>query len=635
MHPLLKRQLKKIGYNDDEELGDVHTLQQFIYGVDKAYKDADDDRKLLENMLHLSSSEMLGLYEKLKSKSQKDLAISERKYQILIENIEKYYFFYSYDAQGNITYVSDSVIDILGYEKKDFKEGLDRYFSDDSINHQAKVYAELSKQGIKQEPYECAVFSKDNKLYYLEVTEVPIFDEKGDLESVEGIVRDITKGYESQHQIKYLALHDSLTGLCNRTCLYEKLDALTFSSKRLKQKFAVLFLDLDHFKYINDTLGHDVGDILLRNVSQRLASMVRKEDIVARIGGDEFVIVLTNVDEISLLSIVNKFLNVLREVWQVENHELHVTSSIGIAMYPADGNTREELMKHADMAMYNAKDLGRDNICFFTATINDTFHYNMNLEQEMASALEEGQFKLYYQPKLELKTNKILGAEALIRWEHPTLGLLLPDCFISLAESTGFIVKLGQWVVEEACRTIAKLNRVYIGINLNLSVNVSTRQFQLGDLYSVIKSSLEHSDIDGSQLSLEITESIMLNNDEKMIEILTKIKALGIKIFMDDFGLGYSSLSYLSRLPIDNIKIDKEFVSDIPKDGSSSALLDAICAMGDALNMEVIAEGVEEENQHQYLLTRNCYAYQGFLYSEAIPENRYIEMIKKEKISKI
>ena len=631
MHQLLRRQLKKIGFKNgnlrDEE------LKKLLHAVDLAYIDADDDRELLENMLHISSTEMQELNEKLKFKSKKELETSEKKYESLIKNIEKYYFFYSYDAEGNITYVSDSVVDILGYEKKEFVEGLDRYFSNDDINDKAKINASLSKQGIKQEPYECSVFSKNNILYYFEVTEIPVFDKEGNLESVEGIVRNITKYHEAQYKIEHMAMHDSLTGLCNRTCLYEKLDVLISSSKRSDQKFAVLFLDLDHFKYINDTLGHDTGDMLLKNVSQRLLATVRKEDIIARIGGDEFVMVLSNVDETSLLSIINKVLKLLRGIWHVEKHELHVTSSIGIAMYPADGTTRKELMKHADMAMYNAKDLGRDNVCFFTETINDEFHYNMNLEQDMVSALQDEQFELYYQPKIELKTNKILGAEALIRWKHPTLGLLMPENFISLAESTGFIVKLGQWVVEESCRAIARFNKMGLDQKLNISINVSTRQFQLGDLYQVLKSALDAANIEGSQLSLEITESIMFHNDNKMIELLTKIKALGIKIFMDDFGLGYSSLSYLSRLPIDNIKIDKEFVADIPKDGANSALLDAICAMGNALDMNVIAEGVEEEHQHKYLLERGCYAYQGFLYSQAIPENRYVEIIKKAETS--
>lgn len=628
MHSLLRRQLKKIGFQDgdlkDEE------VKKLLSVVDLAYKDADDDRNLLENMLHISSTEMQGLYEKLQSKSKKELEISEKKYETLIKNIEKYYFFYSYDADGNVTYVSDSVKDILGYGKNEFAEGLDRYFSGDVINDTAKIYANLSKQGIKQEPYECSIFSKDNTLYYFEITEVPLFDKEGNLDSVEGIVRDITNQHEVKKKIEQMALHDNLTGLCNRTCLSEKLEALISISKRAEQHFAVLFLDLDHFKYINDTLGHDIGDKLLKSVSQRLLSIVRKEDIIARIGGDEFVIVLNNVDETSLLGIVNKILTLLRGIWYVEKHELRVTSSIGIAMYPTDGETQQVLMKHADMAMYNAKDLGRDNICFFTETINEEFHYNMNLEQDMANALKTEQFELYYQPKIELKTNKILGAEALIRWNHPTLGLLMPENFISLAESTGFIVKLGQWVAEESCRAIQRFNQMGLDQKLNLSINVSTRQFQLGDLYQILKSALDETKVDGSQLSLEITESIMFHNDNKMIELLTKIKALGIKIFMDDFGLGYSSLSYLSRLPVDNIKIDKEFVSDIPKDGSSSALLDAICAMGNALDMDIIAEGVEEENQHRYLLARGCYAYQGFLYSEALPENNYIEMLKKE-----
>jgi EAL domain-containing protein (putative c-di-GMP-specific phosphodiesterase class I) len=312
-----------------------------------------------------------------------------------------------------------------------------------------------------------------------------------------------------------------------------------------------------------------------------------------------------------------------------------VTSSIGVAMFPDDGKERDDLMKNADMAMYHAKELGRDNVCLYTDVINKSFHQKMQLEQEMSKALSENQFELYYQPKVALETNKILGAEALIRWNHPSLGFLYPDTFISLAESTGFILKLGQWVIEECGRFIHTLNRLGLGDGLSIAVNISTRQFQLGNLYDIVKNTLALNDIEGKQLSLEITENIMFQNNDKMLDVLEKIKSLDIKIYMDDFGMGYSSLSTLSFLPIDNIKIDKKFIHAMSCSDDKNTLLDAILAMAKALDMKVIAEGVEKECQLEYLKERHCDSYQGFLYSEAVSGKDYISMLKDDTLTKI
>jgi diguanylate cyclase (GGDEF)-like protein/PAS domain S-box-containing protein len=602
MHSLLKQQLKKLGYTSG--ILDEKKSKKLFDLVTKAYTATDDDKKMLEK--------------------------SEKKYWDLMKNIGNHYFFYTYNAEGKMTYVSDSAIDLLGYDKEELLNGFDIYFCHDTFNDDASKYAALTKKGIKQEPYECSVFAKDNTLHYLEVTEVPILNVNGELESIEGIVRDITKQHEAQQKVEYVALHDNLTGLCNRKCLNEKLDVLLSLSQRLKHTFAVLFFDLDHFKYINDTLGHRIGDKLLQSVAKRLEKVIRREDILARIGGDEFVLVLANVNENTLLNSINKVLELLRSTWSIDKHELHVTSSIGVAMFPEDGTNRDELMKNADMAMYHAKDLGRDNICLYTDVINKRFHQKMQLEQEMSKALKEGQFELYYQPKLTLENNAILGAEALIRWNHPTLGLLLPDTFIPLSESTGFILKLGQWVVEESCRCIARLNQQVLGNKLHIAVNISTRQFQLGNLYEIVKKSLEDNNVEGTQLSLEITESIMFDNDEKMLNTLHKIKDLGVHIYMDDFGMGYSSLASLSVLPIDTIKIDKKFIHDMSCDTKKNIWLDAILAMGQALEMDIVAEGVEKECQRAYLKERNCYSYQGYLYSKAVPETKYMDMLKED-----
>jgi EAL domain-containing protein (putative c-di-GMP-specific phosphodiesterase class I) len=316
----------------------------------------------------------------------------------------------------------------------------------------------------------------------------------------------------------------------------------------------------------------------------------------------------------------------MRQTWHIGNVELNVATSIGVALYPRDGTTVIDLMKNADIAMYQAKELGRDNFAFFTPSLNERVHEEMNLEQDMADALREKQFELYFQPIVRVDTNTIMGAEALIRWNHPTRGLIYPDKFIPLAENTGFILKLGRWVIEEGCRIIARFNSLNVG-NIKLTVNVSSRQFQHSDLANIIHTAMKNAKIEASQFCIEVTESVMLHNDEKIIKKINDIKSLGVDIAMDDFGTGYSSLSYLHHLHIDTIKIDKSFVDKITSENESSILIDAIISMAKSLNKNVIAEGVECEYQRSYLLENGCQYYQGYLFSKPVNESEYLTML--------
>ena len=625
MHRLLKRQLKKIGFNDKNL--NKEQLEKLISVINQTYIDEDENRALLENTLSISSKEMQGLYEELKDKSQSELEQSEAKYGRLVENLHNHYFFYSRDTDGVFTYLSDSITEILGYSKDEFFTHYEKYLTDDPMNEKVIKYTNLLLEGKEQEPYELSIYHKDGTVHYLEITEVPIFDKNKKVEFIDGIARDISEQYKAQEEISNLAKHDVLTGLSNRLYLEEQLQSIISSTSRFKNNFALLFLDLDHFKYINDTLGHDIGDKLLQEVTNRIKPNIRGEDIFARIGGDEFIIALTNIDDIDLSVSVNKIISLMRKSWNIDSYELKVSTSIGIAVYPQDGDTIVELMKKADIAMYKAKEQGRDNFSFFTEELNKTVHEEMRLEQDMSNALSTNQFELYYQPKQELINDNIIGAEALIRWNHPKLGLIYPDKFIALSESTGFIVKLGRWIIEEGCRAISRFNAKDINHKLHLSVNVSTRQLQLDDLYNTISNALKSSNIDASQLSIEITESVMVDNSDKIIKKLDRIDSLGVRICMDDFGTGYSSLSYLNRLPISAFKIDKSFVDDIPKSGDKKILLNTIIAMGKTLDMGVIVEGVEEEYQRKYLIKHGCVYYQGYLFSKPIPEDKYLALI--------
>ena len=606
-----------------EYLEDVR-CRKFIEMVDQTYNENEESRKFLEHILLTSSEERQELYEELQVLLQR----SEEKYNRLLENLNNHYFFYTHDTQGIFTYLSESITNILGYSSSEFMKHYEEFLTDSQMNEHVSKYTELAILGKEQAPYQLSIYHKDGTTRYLEVTEVPVFDEDNKVILIDGIARDMTQEYHAKEALSNLARYDTLTSLSNRAYLEEQLTSLISSASREENSFALLFLDLDHFKQINDTLGHDVGDKLLQEVALRIKPNIRIEDIFSRIGGDEFVIVLNNINEVYLITVINKIMELTRKAWMIDTYELNVSMSIGVALYPNDGLNIVDLMKCADIAMYEAKDLGRNNFRFYTDALNTKVHHDMKLEQEMSEALASKQFVLHYQPKQKLLDNEIIGAEALVRWEHPELGLIYPDEFIELAESTGFIVSLGTWIIEESCRAIKRFNTYNTAKNLHVSVNVSTRQLQNQDLYKSIQKALLENDIQAKQFSIEITESIMVDNSQKMINMLNEIKSLGIKICMDDFGTGYSSLSYLNKLPITSLKIDKAFVDDIPKEGNKKIILHTIVGMGSTLGIGVIAEGVEKEYQREYLIKEGYLYYQGYLFSKPLPENEYLKLLR-------
>jgi len=430
-------------------------------------------------------------------------------------------------------------------------------------------------------------------------------------------------------ELTFASLHDSLTGLPNRHSLYTQMKLMVANANRYDRKFAVLFLDLDHFKNINDTLGHHVGDELLKAVAQKLNSIVRENDIVARIGGDEFIMILSDFNNaVAIEAVIAKILDMFHQEWRIQSHFLRLSTSIGVAIYPDDSKEINELMKYADIAMYKAKSEGRDQFSFFTTTLNVKVHEEVAIANDMYRAFSDGEFELYYQPKIHIESGMIIGAEALIRWNHYQKGMIPPDHFIYIAENTGFILKLGTWIIEETARAIKRLQDAGYD-SVHISCNVSTRQFQNLNLYGEIKNAVQENRIDPKLLAIEITESVMLDYLEITLETLKKIKALGVHICMDDFGTGYSSLSYLRQLPIDSLKIDKSFVDDISNcQKNETILLNTIIAMGQTLNLHVIAEGVEEEYQMQYLKNRGCGYYQGYYFSKPVPEKTFFELLR-------
>jgi len=620
MHELLEYQLKKIGHKRGEILN-LEQIKTLLNTVNHTYYTTDENRKLWEEMLEVSSKGMQVLYKTLKDNSTNKLAYSEEKYKRLISNLQPYYFFYTKNAEGKFTSVSESVKEMLGYTDDEFIALYSDIFMKD-LNLESSERTTRQRDGM---PYELSIEHKNGMIHHLELTEFPIINNEGNIEAIEGILRDVTEQVKTRKKISDMLHFDTLTGISNRLHLEVLMEKLLFDNYQKKNKFALLFLDLDHFKHINDTLGHDIGDNLLQQIAEGIAQSLREDDIFARVGGDEFIIILNDLDRMNLTMAIHRIMELVRNPWVVRGYELRISASMGVALYPDDGKSMVDLMKNADIAMYQSKNLGRDNFTFFKEEFNISVHTEMKLIQDMSAALKKKEFLFYFQPKVRLSNNEIVSAEALIRWDHPELGLIYPDKFIALAENTGFILKLGRWIIKEACQVIKRLNKMNSKKKVKLSINVSIRQFQHEDMYQILKEAIAEAGIEGNQLLIELTESIMMENNQEMVYRLNQIKSLDVGIALDDFGTGYSTLSYLDKLSIDTLKIDKAFVDAIPEDGRQNTLLDTIIAMGKTLNMSVIAEGVEKEYQREYLLNKGCDIYQGYLFSKPLPEKEFIE----------
>lgn len=461
----------------------------------------------------------------------------------------------------------------------------------------------------------------DGKEIDVEMSAMPILFEGRMAEQIVG--RDLTQRKKAEKTIKYMAYYDVLTGLPNRNMVRKHLNA---ALKKGDQGLAVLFLDLDRFKIINDTKGHRVGDLLLKVVASRLKNAVQNMGLVSRQGGDEFIILLKGLNKTQVIEVAERILGEFSAGIEIENQEFFVTPSIGISMAPGDGSDEETLIKHADTAMYLAKERGKNNYQFYTDQLHGLSSRKMELENGLRKALEQDQLMLHYQPQVNLATGKIIGVEALVRWQHPEKGIISPAEFIPLAEETGLIVPLGKWVLQKA----AAQNKDWQDKGYSqfpISVNISVRQLQEDRFIDTIKQVLDETGLDPRYLDLEITESIM-QNSENTAMILYQLKELGVTLAIDDFGTGYSSLSLLKHLPIDKIKIDKSFVDDIIHHSNQGAMVKTIIDMGHNLQFDVIAEGVEEPEQVAFLLKNGCKIGQGYHYSRPLPPDTIEDLIR-------
>jgi diguanylate cyclase (GGDEF)-like protein/PAS domain S-box-containing protein len=519
--------------------------------------------------------------------------------------------------------ISQTRVDlILG--KKRWEQDYTNMSADDWAKHIAILDARQPFRDL-----ELSRSDESGKPIWMAISGEPIFDSSGAFRGYRGVGKDISERKLDEERIQFLANHDALTSLPNRVMFSEVLNLAIQNARRYNRNFAVLFIDLDRFKNINDTLGHDAGDKLLKEMATRLSETVRSSDSVARLGGDEFVVLVQEVSEPKQVdAVARKILTALVQPMVMQGQECRVTASIGICMYPSEAQDEHALMKNADIAMYRAKEDGKNNYKFYSEEINIHTFERLALETSLRRGLERNEFFLHYQAKLDLNTQKITGVEALIRWQHPDLGIVPPVQFIPLAEETGLIVPIGKWVLNTACAQNVAWQREGLP-PLSMAVNLSARQFADEDLVRDVAEALQSTGMKPELLELELTESMVIQNAERAGRVLAELKKMGLRLAIDDFGVGYSSLTHLKRFPIDTLKVDRSFIRDLPQDAEDKAITEAIIAMGKSLNLKVVAEGVETLEQQTFLHDHNCDEMQGFYFSKPIAGDQFAELLRE------
>lgn len=579
----------------------------------------------------------LALQNRRRLRAEQSLRASQARYQLLADNMSDVLWILNLE-KGQWEYISPSVQTLFGY-------GVDEVMRRSIKEVMPPVgYAEFQKRvALRMEAY---LKQPDVTRTYTDVTEMRRRDgvsvwiesathygrnERGEL-ALMGVSRDVSQRLAAEREINKLAFFDVLTQLPNRKLLQDRIQQAIVGSSRNHHAGALLFIDLDHFKNLNDTKGHEVGDQLLRQVALRLMDCVRAGDTVARLGGDEFVVLLENLDEgrdkaaTEARVIGEKILAAIRPVFHLGEIEYHITASIGVALFKRDSETVDELLKRADLAMYQAKSAGRDALRFFDPQMQSLVTTRAELEAALRKAIQARQFLLHFQPQVHAD-GRIMGAEALVRWLHPERGLVSPAEFIPLAEDSGLILPLGQWVLEAACRQLVAWAHDPQASHLILAVNVSSRQFRHVEFVAQVLAVLKETGANPARLKLELTESLLLDDVEGTIVKMEQLKSQGVSFSLDDFGTGYSSLAYLKRLPLDQLKIDQSFVRDVLVDANDAAIARTVVALGQSLGLHVMAEGVETDGQRDFLASQGCLIYQGYLFSRPLPVEAFNQFL--------
>jgi diguanylate cyclase (GGDEF)-like protein/PAS domain S-box-containing protein len=519
------------------------------------------------------------------------------------------------DADARIEAVNPAFTRITGYEADEARGKLSRMMTGQGAQLNHDMLTQLARDGHWQG--EMRDRHKNGEWYpaWLSISVVRDDDER--ITHYVGVFTDNTSRKEAEMRLHFLASHDSLTGMVNRSAFMDRFAAEIQRARSDGRQLALLFIDLDRFKHVNDTLGHQAGDRLLVAAAERLRRQLKNNDIAARLGGDEFTVLIEDSAASNVGLLAEQLIHSIAQPFTFGDQEMFVTASVGIARYPADGVDAANLLKNADVAMYRAKERGRNNYQFFTSDMNAQSFERMLLENSLRRALERGEFELHYQPQFATSNGKVASVEALIRWRHPELGLVLPDTFITLAEQNGLIVPIGAWVLHEACRQ----GKEWLDAGWDfghVAVNLSARQFSSDELLDSIREALEESDLPGALLELEITESTIMHNPNEATMLLDRIRGMGVALSIDDFGTGYSSLSSLKQYPLDSLKIDRSFVKGIPQDADDVAITEAIIAVAHKMRLKVVAEGVETIEQADFLRTAGCDVAQGYLLARPV-----------------
>ena len=616
MHRLLLRQLRRQQLSTDDPPNKAQ-WQQFLQHIDRSYREADQDRYTLERSLQISSEEMQSLFETLKRSSATRLSRERARLRSLIDSLPDLIVFKDTNGvclgcnKAFAEFIGRSEQQLIGSTRLRLPPSDPTEAHADALGHAANA---ANEQWLR---------APDGGEALLETVDTALYDGDGEVIGVIHISHDITKRKQTEIKLAHQARHDSLTGLPNRMLLEELLQHAIDSARRARASFALLFFDLDRFKNVNDTLGHPAGDELLRIVADRLRQGLRDGDLISRLGGDEYVVVVENLSgPQQAAQVADKVLGWLSEPLQLEKREISVSGSIGISIYPNDGDNATTLMKNADTAMYKAKRHGGNGYQFYTPELTEDALRFFALEAALRRAIDGGQLLLHYQPQLDLETGQLVGAEALIRWNHPERGLIGPNDFIPLAEETGLIVAVGAWVLQQACQQLVAWRQA--GLRLDeISVNLSPRQIASKNLIHTVSSVIGQSGIRPEMLKLEITETGLMSHAEQAEEFLKRLKALGVSLSIDDFGTGYSSMSYLKHFPVDELKIDRSFIRDLPDDRDDAAITLAIIALGHSLRLDIVAEGVETTAQQEFLKQLHCNRAQGYLYGRPVDADQF------------
>jgi len=563
-----------------------------------------------------------------RKQTEESLRQSEEKFRNILESIQEGYF--EVDLNGNFTFYNDSMSRLIGYSKEEML-GMHytQFTNEETAKKVYKAFNEVYSTGEPSKGFDWQIIRKDGIEGFIETSISLQKDSSGKSTGFKGIVHDITERKRAEEQINYMATHDVLTGLPNRLMFNQLLIQAIRSAQRHKRQLAVFFIDLDRFKTINDSLGHEAGDRMLKEMARRFKRSLRADDVVGRLGGDEFVILTGEVDELSqIANVARKILSNVIKPMLLQGEECGVTASVGISIYPENGTDEQTLIKNADVAMYFAKEEGRNNYQFYSEDIQSLSNKRMLIETNLRRALENNELSLKYQAKVNLKTGRITGVEALLRWKNPIIGLITPKQFIPVAEETGLIVPIGRWVMKTACAQNVAWQRQ--GLHpVCMAVNLSLRQLTDDRLLEDIKAALDESGMAPNLLELEITESMVIQNLEHMIEVLTNIKKMGVRLAIDDFGTGYSSLAQLKHFPIDTLKIDRSFIHNLPEDSENQAITEAVIAMAKTLNLTVVAEGVETQEQEGFLRNLICDEMQGFYFSKPVAPDKFADLLSK------